>query len=55
MLPVFTDLTAIFVAIVRNRQWSSLQVLQLDGGSLVENKDPAANIVVNPWMRNELQ
>jgi hypothetical protein len=55
LLPVFTNPTAMREALIRNPEWQSLSVLQINGGALLDNVDPDVTIVINPWTDLEYQ
>jgi hypothetical protein len=55
MLPVFTRPDVMREALIRNPDWQSLSVLQINGKALLENVDPEVSIVINPWSRLEFQ
>jgi hypothetical protein len=49
MLPVFTNEEVLRDALIRNEDWLSLKVLEIDGGALLEARDDDVTLVVNPW------
>ena len=55
ILPLFTGVPAVVTAVIRNPEWAGLNVLEVDGASLVENKAHDVNLMADPWMPNELQ
>jgi len=55
MLPIFTRAEALRDAVLRNPDWQSLSILQVNGGSLLENRDPDVTLVLNPWSSLEFQ
>jgi tetratricopeptide (TPR) repeat protein len=52
-LPVFTQPSIMRRALLRNPEWQSTFVLQVNGGLLYENVDAEVTIVLNPWSRLE--
>ena len=55
LLPVFTNLTTMREALIRNPEWQTLSVLQISGGALLDNVDDDVTIVINPWTDLEYQ
>jgi PHD/YefM family antitoxin component YafN of YafNO toxin-antitoxin module len=55
MLPVFTRVDVLRSALIRNTDWQSLAILQLNGKELIQNVDPDVTIVVNPWSDREFR
>jgi hypothetical protein len=55
LLPVFTSLTTMREALIRNPEWQTLSVLQISGGALLDNVDDDVTIVINPWTDLEYQ
>ena len=55
MLPVFTRPDIMREALLRNPDWQTLSVLEVDGKALLENVDSDVIIVINPWSRLEFQ
>ncbi len=49
LLPVFTGPNHMREALLRNSQWLSLAVLEVNGGDLLHNIDRDVTIVINPW------
>ena len=54
-LPLFTRLDAMRSALLRNPEWQSLSVLELNGGDVITHRDPDVALVVNPWSDLEWQ
>ena len=55
MLPVFTNPTAMRAALIRNPEWQTYSVLQINGGTLLDNVDNHVTILINPWTDLEYQ
>lgn len=55
MLPVFTRPDIMKEALLRNPDWQTLSVLQVNGRALLDNVDDDVIIVINPWSRLEFQ
>jgi hypothetical protein len=55
LLPVFTRPDIMREALLRNPDWQTLSVLQINGQALLENVDADVTIVINPWSRLEFQ
>jgi len=55
MLPAFTNPAIMKAALLRNPEWQTLSVLQIDGRALWENIDKNVILVINPWSRLEFQ
>ena len=55
LLPVFTNPTAMREALIRNPDWQTYSVLQINGGALLDNVDDDVTIVINPWSDLEYQ
>lgn len=55
VLPVFTRPRFLRAPLLRNPDWQTLSVLQINGGSLLANIQPDVHIVINPWSRLEFQ
>ncbi len=55
LLPVFTRPDIMREALLRNPEWQTLSVLQVNGKALLENVDNDVIIVINPWSRLEFQ
>jgi len=51
-LPVFTRPELMREALLRNVEWQSMSVLQVNGGALLDNVDNDVCIVINPWTSN---
>jgi SseB protein N-terminal domain len=55
MLPVFTGLEPMQAALLRNPDWQTLSVLEVNGAAVADNVDPEVHIVVDPWTEGEHQ
>jgi tetratricopeptide (TPR) repeat protein len=55
LLPVFTASDPMREALLRNPDWRTLSVLQIEGGTLVDNVDHDVRIVIDPWTNDEHQ
>jgi SseB protein N-terminal domain len=55
LLPVFTRPDIMREALLRNPDWQTLSVLQINGQALLDNVDADVTIVINPWSRLEFQ
>ena len=55
LLPVFTRPDIMREALLRNPDWQTLSVLQINGQALLDNVDSDVTIVINPWSRLEFQ
>ena len=55
VLPVFTNPTAMREALIRNPEWQTHSVLQINGGALLDNIDDDVTVVINPWTDLEYQ
>ncbi len=55
LLPIFTSVDALREARLRNRDWQGLSVLEINGGALLDNRDPDVTVVLNPWSSLEFQ
>jgi tetratricopeptide (TPR) repeat protein len=55
MLPVFTAAEPMRNALLRNPDWQTLSVLEVNGAALTENIDPEVHIVIDPWADGEFQ
>lgn len=55
MLPVFTRPDIMREALLKNPEWQTLMVLQVNGGALLDNLDKDVTVVINPWSRLEYQ
>ena len=55
MLPVFTRPDIMREALLRNPDWQTLSVLQINGQALLDNVDSDVTIVINPWSKLEFQ
>ena len=55
ILPVFTGIEAIQIALLRNPDWRSLSVLSINGAALIDVVDPDVHIVIDPWTEREFQ
>lgn len=53
MLPIFTRGDTMRIALLRNPEWQTLSVLEINGRALLDNLDPDVNVVVNPWTPSE--
>jgi prevent-host-death family protein len=49
MLPVFTRADVLRSALIREPDWQTLAIFQLNGKELVQNVDPDVTIVIDPW------
>jgi tetratricopeptide (TPR) repeat protein len=49
MLPIFTRFETMREALIRNKEWQELSVLQVNGAALLDNIDEGVNVVANPW------
>lgn len=55
MLPAFTRPDIMREALLRNPDWQTLSVLEVDGKALLANVDADVIVVINPWSRLEFQ
>ncbi len=55
MLPVFTQPAIMREALLRNPDWQTLSVLEMEGAALLENIDDDVIVVINPWSSLEFQ
>jgi hypothetical protein len=55
MLPVFTQPDILRQTLLRNPDWQSLSVLQINGGDLLSARDPDVTLIINPWSQLEFQ
>jgi hypothetical protein len=55
MLPVFTSFNHIQTALLRNPDWQTLSILQLNGEELDANVGDEVHIVIDPWTTDEYQ
>jgi len=55
MLPIFTNPAAMREALIRNSEWQTQSILQINGGALLDNAADDVTIVINPWTDLEYQ
>lgn len=55
MLPVFTGTEPMRTALLRNPDWQTLSVLEINGAALADNIDSDVHIVIDPWTGGEWQ
>jgi hypothetical protein len=54
-MPLFTRYDVMRSALLRNPDWQSLSVLEVNGGALILNRGPDVTLVINPWSKLEWQ
>ena len=55
LMPLFTRLDVVRSALLRNPDWQSLSVLEVNGGAVIVNRDTDVFLVINPWSKLEWQ
>lgn len=55
LMPLFTSTPILRDALIRNPAWQSQAVLEIDGGALLDNRDPDVTLVIDPWSPLEYQ
>ncbi len=55
MLPVYTRAEIMRESLLRNPEWQTLGVLEIEASALADNVDPDVAIVINPWSPLEFQ
>jgi antitoxin (DNA-binding transcriptional repressor) of toxin-antitoxin stability system len=49
LMPVFTSVDVLRSVLLRNPDWQSLDILQVNGRELAQNVDPDVTIIIDPW------
>jgi hypothetical protein len=55
MMPLFTQADVLRDALLRNPEWQTVSVLEMNGGDLLDNRDGDVTLVLNPWSPQEYQ
>jgi hypothetical protein len=55
LAPIFTRADVLRNALMRNPDWQTLAVLEVNGGDLLENLDGDVILVIDPWSRFEFR